>query len=392
MAGLCRTHQPMASQNPDSNESHQWRYGLIGCGRFGFFCLESLRGWERLRPVAAADLVQSLAQAVAGEFDLTACETPEELLARSDVDLVLISTPPETHHSLALQALQASKHVVVEKPLALTLEQADELVKTAETAGRLLAVNHLLRYSPLLELAHEIIQSRLLGEPLHFFFENYAEDERLPTKHWFWDRQRSGGIFIEHGVHFFDLCRWWFGAGEVLAAHTETRPGTEQVDRVWCSMRHEGRVLGQHYHSFDQPVRLDRADHRVVFERGELEVIGWIPVELRVNGIVNDEQQDRLMQICRNCELEVIQRYEGDTRYCRGRGNEYEVTAHIELKRHLAEDKSLIYGKMLKSLLDDQLRALEVPRHKPRLRLRDAREALAMAVRAAEKAKQTKVE
>jgi predicted dehydrogenase len=374
-----------------SNTEHrprQWTYGLIGCGRFGSFCLESLRGWERLRPSAAADVICSLAEEVAGKFSLSACATTQELLGRPEVDLILISTPPETHHSLTLQALQAGKHVICEKPLALTLEQADELIRAAAAAGRLLAVNHVLRYSPLFETAERIIQERILGEPLHYFFENYAEDERLPRDHWFWESSKSGGIFIEHGVHFFDLYHWWFGRGEVLAAHAETRPGTNQVDRVWCALRHQNGVLGHHYHGFDQPVRLDRADHRIVFERGELAVFGWIPMELRLRGIVNDEQEQRLRQICRECETVVVQRYENSEQYCRGRGNDYRVTVRIEMTQSLKQDKGLIYGEMIKSLLDDQLRLLEEPGHIPRLQIEDARQALATAVEATDIASQ----
>jgi predicted dehydrogenase len=366
-----------------ASDARRWRYGLIGCGRFGWFCLERLRGWPRARPVAAADAVASAAAAAAREFDLAACATPEELLARSDLDLVLISTPPHTHHPLALQALAAGKHVICEKPLALTLGQADEMIAAAAAAGRLLVVNHMLRYNPLLEIVRRIIASRALGAPLHFLFENYAEDERLPANHWFWDRRHSGGIFIEHAVHFFDLYRWWLGEGEVLAAHVERRPAGCQEDRAWCAVRHPGGVVGQQYHGFDQPVRLDRADHRIVLERGELVVRGWIPVELQVNGIVDEEQQARLVELGGDAELELIERYAGPQQLCRGRGHGYRVTARVSLRRRLGDDKGAIYGDMIRSFFADQLSALERPDHRPRLRVEDAREALRMAVAAA---------
>jgi len=370
----------MNEKNARSGNARSWRLGLIGCGRFGGFCLERLRGWERIRAVAATDVIASSAGKVAREFGIEASAGVEELLARPDVDVVLISTPPDTHYSTTLQALQAGKHVICEKPLALTVEHADEMIEAARSAGRLLVVNHMLRYSPLLEMVRRIIESRALGEPLHFLFENYAEDERLPADHWFWDRRRSGGIFVEHAVHFFDLYRWWLGPGNVLAAHVEARPGTGQVDRAWCGVLHEGGVLGQQYHAFDQPVRLDRADHRIVFERGDLAALGWIPMELRVNGIVDREQQDRLADICRDCRIEVVERYEGQRQRCRGRGHQYRVTARTALTLRLAEDKASVYGDMIRSLFDDQLSALEDPNHVPRLQVQGAREALAMAV------------
>lgn len=375
----------MASSDQGAR-GRQLQYGLIGCGRFGLFCLEQLQGWERLRPVAAQDIVPALAQAVASRFGLTAYETREELLARPEVELVLISTPPNTHYPLALQALQAGKHVICEKPLALTVEQADELIAAAKSAGKLLAVNHMLRYSQLMEAARQIIQSRVLGEPLHFYFENYAEDERLPGDHWFWDMRQSGGIFIEHAVHFFDLYRWWLGPGKVVAAKTESRPSSDQVDRAWCALRHEGGVLGFQYHGFDQPTRLDRAEHRIVFERGDMTIAGWIPMELQVHGIVDDEQRDRLAAICRDCQVNVVEKYEEPEQSCRGRGNQYNVTAKINLGWELTEDRGRVYGNMIRDLLADQLRVIDEPGHRPRLTVQDAREAVAMGVEATRRA------
>jgi predicted dehydrogenase len=363
-------------------EKGQWRLGLIGCGRVGRFCLERFQGWPRLRATAVADAVPAAVRGVARDFGLSACATPEELLARPDVDLVLISTPPDTHYALTLQAVNAGKHVVCEKPLAMTLDQADEMIARAGAAKRLLVVNHMLRYSTLLDIVRRIVDGRLLGQALHFRFENNAEDERLPVDHWFWDKPQSGGIFVEHAVHFFDLQRWWFGPGQVLAAHEEPRQGTGQMDRVWCAMRHGADVLGHQYHGFDQPVRLDRAEHRIVFERGEVVVSGWIPMSLRVYGIVDDDESERLAGICGECESTALERYEGEQQYCRGHGRQYRVTARVALERRLAADKGQVYGEMIRALFDDELQFLENPNHVPRLRADDAREALRMAVEA----------
>jgi predicted dehydrogenase len=371
MGGTTRSRKP----------PRQWRLGLIGAGRFGGFVLESLSGWERVRPVAVVDRHPSQAVEVAKRFDLVAYDRPEHLLSQPDIDLVLIATQPDSHSELTCQALGADKHVVCEKPLALSVDQADRAVALAHAKGRLLAVNHMLRYSPLLQLVDEIIRSRLLGEPLHFLFENYAEDEHLPETHWYWDPQRSGGIFTEHAVHFFDVQRWWFGPGEVLAAHAQHRAGPEFVDRVWCELRH-GEVLGHQYHGFDQPKRLDRADHRVLFERGDLTVQGWIPMELRLHGIVDDDQQDRLRALCHQCDLEVAERYGGPDQQCVGRGKEYHVTARVVLSRRLTEPRQHVYGAMIKALFADQLDSLDHPGHVPRARAEDAREAVAMAVAA----------
>ncbi len=364
-------------------ERAPWRLGLIGAGRFGRFCLEQIEGWERVKATVVTDVVPAWSELVAKRFGLAASETPEALLARDDVDLVLVSTPPDTHAELTCAALRAGKHVICEKPLALTAAEADEAIRLARETDRLLNVNHMLRYSALLEAVTEIVRRGPLGAPLHAFFENYAEDEHLPPEHWFWDRARSGGIFVEHAVHFFDLHHWWFGPGQVLAAHREVREGTGQVDRVWCATRAESGVLVHQYHGFDQPSRLDRADHRIVFERGQVVVHGWVPLELHVMGIMDHEQEAQLSEICRGCRLEEVEHYSGEEEHCRGRGQSYRVEVRVLLDRQLAQGEGLagqrgrIYGDMIKRLLDDQLTSLEDPRHVPRLRAEDAREAVA---------------
>ncbi len=241
----------------------------------------------------------------------------------------------------------------------------------------------MLRYSPLLEIAKLIIEEQLLGEPRHAFFENYAGDEQLPIGHWFWDRTQSGGIFVEHAVHFFDLHHWWFGKGEVLGAHAETRPGTGQQDRVWCQTRYEDGVLAGQYHGFDQANRLDRADHRVVFERGQVVVEGWVPLTLSVMGIVNDDARARLAELCERGEVEMVNRYEGEQQKGRAGGRPFHVTAQVRLTRELTEPRGWVYGEMLRRLLDDQFRSVEDPTHVPRLSAEDAAEAVRLGEAAA---------
>src|ERR1044072_4812493 len=92
------------------------------------------------------------------------------------------------------------------------------------------------RYNPLFDSIGQLIESRVLGEVLHGFFENYASDEDLPAGHWFWDRARCGVIFVEHGVHFFDLFAGWLGPGAVEAAQVGVRPGSAIEEHVHATV------------------------------------------------------------------------------------------------------------------------------------------------------------
>src|SRR6185369_8492880 len=152
------------------------------------------------------------------------------LLARPDIDLIYIATPPFLHYPQSRQALLAGKHVICEKPLAMTVEQADEMIGLAHKKGLVLVANLMQRYNPIFETIRRVIESKVLGEFLHGYFENYASDEGLPADHWFWDRTKAGGLFIEHGVHFFDVFSGWLGAGEIVAAQRTIRPGTKMEE------------------------------------------------------------------------------------------------------------------------------------------------------------------
>ena len=118
----------------------------------------------------------------------------------------------------------------------------------------------------------------MLGELLHGYFENYASDESLPPDHWFWDRAKSGGIFIEHGVHFFDLFAGWLGRGHGrrgAGGAAARAPAIE--DQVQCTVRYGDGVLVNFYHGFTQPGRMDRQELRLVFERGDVTLYDWVP-------------------------------------------------------------------------------------------------------------------
>jgi len=343
---------------------------------------------DRVRAVAVADAVRSTAESLAEAFKVQACQTPEQLIRQPDIDLVHIASPPSSHYELTQAAIHAGKHVLCEKPLALKHDQAARLVAAANRRGVLLAVNHVLRYSSLLQTAKRVIDSGVLGRPLRAFFENYAEDERLPADHWFWNPEVSGGIFVEHGVHFFDLYRWWFGDGRAVWATALQRERTRQVDRACCAVQYDHKVLAQFYHGFDQAYRLDRADHRVLLERGDMQVVGWVPMELHVHGIVDEAGRRTLDDICEKWQTEVVEQYESDRQRCRSRGNSYRVTMRARWSWQLpAGQRSEVYQELFRSLLTDQLDCLDDPAHRPRLTAEDAAEAVALGEQATQLAR-----
>jgi predicted dehydrogenase len=245
--------------------------------------LEAAAELPGLRPVAVADRDRARADALAAAHRLEACD-PERLLADQRVSVVAIATPPADHARLALAALGSGRHVFCEQPLATRLEDATEVLAAAGGPGapRLL-VDQPLRRDPLYALVGRL-QQAVLGPLRRVALENLAGDERLGPGHWFWDREVSGGIPVEHGVHFFDAAAWLLGSQPERVQALEAARPDGRVDTVLVAAGHPGGATASYAHSFGRP---DRAESVwVTLDWGEAasgRLYGWLPVELELD-------------------------------------------------------------------------------------------------------------
>jgi predicted dehydrogenase len=339
------------------------RYGLIGCGGFGRFCLEAYRPMASVRLIGLADANAALARKTAADHQLEFCASPEALLAHDDIDLIHIASPPSTHANLALAALQAGKHVLCEKPLALTVSEAERMIALASRKSLTLGVNLIMRYNPLASAVKRLITSGVLGEPLFAALVNAAQDELLPAQHWFWNPAESGGIFVEHGVHFFDLFEWWFGEGEILSAHDLSRPHTQFVEQVICTARYGRSTLASFYHGFHQMLRRDRQSWQIVCECGVITMTEWVPTDLHLDATLNEAQLQTVRSILPEATAEILEQYSGDQRVAASRHQTRTVDVRASITARAGTAKMEVYGDMLRSLLDDQIAAIRDPGH-----------------------------
>ncbi len=355
------------------------RMGVSGCGGFGLFALQQFTQVPGVKLVGMAGTHRPAALAAAARFGIENVDDVGDLLRRDDVDLVYLATPPFLHYPQALAALEAGKHVLVEKPLALTVGQADELLAVARERDLLLVANLMQRYNPLFEAVRRLIAAGVLGEMLHGFFENYASDENLGAGHWFWDRRKSGGIFIEHGVHFFDLFAGWLGPGRLEAAQAGIRPGTAVEEHVHATVRYGAATLVNFYHGFHQAGRLDRQELRLVFERGDVTLFDWVPTRARIHALVDERQTRDLCELFPGARLDVIASYSGNERACRGRGKAIDAYQVIDLSWGEGQAKAPLYGRLLRALMEDQVAWIRDRAHPRIVTEANGRDSLAMA-------------
>jgi predicted dehydrogenase len=168
--------------------SERLQVGLIGAGHFGRYHALKLAGARRARLIGLADPDAARAKTVAWEAGCPVLPM-EDLLRHAQA--VIIAAPAEFHYSLAAQALAAGKHVLVEKPIAATLEQASDLAGQARQAGLVLQVGHLERFSA----AHGAVAKRM-GQPL------YIEAVRIAP---FKPRGTDVSVILDLMIHDLDL-------------------------------------------------------------------------------------------------------------------------------------------------------------------------------------------
>ena len=330
-------------------------YGLLGAGAFGGFCLQQYRSLPAIRLIGVADTNADAAAALANDFGLTAYASFAAMLTDPLVDVVHLATPPFTHAALVEQAVAAGKHVLCEKPLALSPGDGGRMIDAARAADRVLAVNLIMRYDPLNRAVDAIVKEKLLGEVIAGGLLNLARDNQLSPTHWFWDRAKSGGIFVEHAVHFFDLFEMWLGPGEVVSAVQSTRPGDDRVaEQVRCTTRHPNGVLVEQYHGFHQPQLLDRQELRLVCERGDLLLRGWLSESVEIDALLDADRAERTEEILRNFDVSVsFTSIPENTITARHKtwpaDGRYRITARVPV------DKPTLYGQVIRDLMADQV-------------------------------------
>jgi predicted dehydrogenase len=255
--------------------------GLVGCGRFGAAILDAARELPGLHLVAVADRDPHRAAALAAAHRLDAVP-PERLLHDDRVGMVAVATPPAGHARVALDALAAGRHVFCEQPLATRLEDATAVLRAAARPGApRLTVDYVLRRNPLYALLDRL-QRELFGPPRRFAVEDLASDEQLGPDHWFWDREVSGGILVERGVHLFDAGAWLLGSPpERVQAVEAARPGGP-VDTVVATARHPGGATASLTHAFARPARAELQWTSLDWGSARATLAGWIPVELQL--------------------------------------------------------------------------------------------------------------
>jgi predicted dehydrogenase len=348
------------------------RLGIVGAGGFGGFLTAAVADLPSVEVAAITDVDTGSAGRLAATHAVPAVEW-DRLLVDPDVHAIAITTPPSTHAALAIAALHAGKHVFCEKPLATTVAGASAVRKAVAVTGRTLVVDHVLRYNPLLRLIGRLCADAAVGPVQRFLLENDASDEDLSAGHWFWDPSVSGGILIEHGVHFFDAaCALLGGPALRVQAMGAVRPNGDAAgvtDLVVATAAYSGGALATFAHGFSHPRRCERQLMRLDFGTAEARVYGWIPVTAELDLWTDDAGAAAVTEVSEDGALFAVPGYrptadehitvkvttDAGSAPARGRGRDRRLPHHVSVVADLggAAAKQRVYAESVRAAMAD---------------------------------------
>lgn len=206
--------------------------GIIGTGFVGEIHHAAFEGWVRDAQVVAVASPQNATRFADVRRIPAAYADYKEMLNNKSIDVVDIGIPNDLHCQVVVDAAAAGKHVIIEKPLCVTLEEADRMIDACRRAGVLLMYAEELLFAPKYVRVKTLIEEGAIGEP---FLAKQSEEHPGPHAPWFWDVNRSGGgVLLDMGCHSIEYTRWILG-----------KPEVKSVTAFMGTYMHSGRTLGE---------------------------------------------------------------------------------------------------------------------------------------------------
>ena len=222
------------------------RFGLIGCGRVAPRHAQSLQQLNDTNLIAVADVKPQRAHHFAEEYKADGYTNHHDLLERPDIDAVSICVPSGLHAQVAVDALQAGKHVLVEKPIALTLDDADRMIQVAREQDRLLGVVLQNRYNSPMQMLRRAVDEGALGKLYlgnacvrWYRPQSYYEDD------WHGTIAMDGGALMNQSIHHIDALQWFMGPVRSVQAYSATLAHQMEAEDVGVAVvRFQNGALG----------------------------------------------------------------------------------------------------------------------------------------------------
>lgn len=202
-----------------------WGFGVIGCGSIADVHMKAIGEIENAKLVAVSSRKEERAREVARQLGCGWSTDYHQLLNNPDIDIVCVTTGSGSHGTIGLDALRAGKHVLVEKPIAMTSAQASAMIRLAEENGLVLSVVSQTRFAEHHKLAKRVIDEGKLGKLLLVEISRpfYRTQEYYDSADWRGTLAEDGGALMNQGIHSIDLLLWMAGKVKTVTGRVATQ-------------------------------------------------------------------------------------------------------------------------------------------------------------------------
>lgn len=241
------------------------RAGIIGAGFMGGMHSQCYKQLHNAKLVAVADFQAGKAKEMADKYGARACGSGDELIADRNIDMVDICLPTYMHKEYVVKAAKAGKHVLCEKPIALNVKDADEMVAACSKAKVKFMVAQVLRFWPEYVKLKEIKESKILGKILSLTCRRLGAAPVWSWKSWMTNYSMSGGALVDLHIHDVDFLYYLLGRPVSVSS-------VGNDSHIWSCFTHKGGVFGFAEGGWDvSPKYPFTATFNAVFEKGTVE-------------------------------------------------------------------------------------------------------------------------
>jgi len=271
------------------------KFGLIGCGNVAKKHTESIKRIENARIEAVCDIDEKKAKEYGKQYGVPWYISAHKMIENEDIDLISILTPSGTHAQIAIDLTKYKKHLVIEKPLALRLEDADSVIEECDKANVKIFVVQQNRFNPPIRKLKEYINNNRFGKlvlgtvRVRWCRTQEYYDQKKWRGTWAWD----GGVFANQASHHIDMLIWMMGEVESVTAMTTTRlVKIETEDTGAAILRFKNGALGiVEATTATRPKDLE-GSISILGEFGSVEIGGFFMNEIKVWNFKNKSHKD----------------------------------------------------------------------------------------------------
>lgn len=216
----------------------QVKFAIVGCGHIAHKHAQAIRALDGVQLAAVCDPNEERVKKFVEEYQGEGYLNYGELLKRQDIQVINLCTPSGLHGEMALAAARAHKHVLLEKPMTLSLQEADDLIEGFRAEGVQLGVIHQNRFKPVVQYLKEAVEKGCFGKLTHAnaTVRWNRGDQYFQQEPWRGTRKMDGGTLLNQAIHNIDLLLWIMGPVKSVFAYTATRLRSIETEDVGVAL------------------------------------------------------------------------------------------------------------------------------------------------------------